>query len=159
MNSDPSQRQDDCLICTTEDADEECVVFRDELWAAEIVSGYDVPGWVILRTRRHTERITGLSDEELDTFGSRARDLVAAVSDVMGAPATYLLVFGESYPHFHVLVTPRGEDVPGDRRAGDILKLRTEAPDSAAARELVPALGRAYAQTAQRRALKSRHAG
>lgn len=149
MKPDLSLRQDDCLICTTEDADESCVVFRDDLWAAEIVSGYDVPGWVILRARRHAERITGLNDEEVDTFGRRARDLVAAVSEVMAAPATYLLVFGESYPHFHVLVTPRADDVPADRRAGDILKLRTEAADPEAARALVPALARTYAQTAR----------
>ena len=87
-----------------EGADETSVVFRDPLWAAEVVPGYDVPGWFILRARRHAERITGLDDEELSSYGHRARDLVAAVTDVTRAPATYLLVFGENYPHFHALV-------------------------------------------------------
>lgn len=120
------------------------IVFRDELWAAEVVTGYEVPGWVILRVRRHAERITGLSGEELGAFGYRARDLVAAVSQVAAAPATYLLVFGENYPHFHVLVAPRGDDVSADRRGGDILKLRSERADPVAARRLVPALRDAY---------------
>lgn len=141
------QRQDDCLLCETEDVDEACVIFRDDLWAAEVVTGYDVPGWVILRVRRHAERITGLNSDELDSFGYRARDLTAAVSEVAGAPATYLLVFGENYPHFHVLVAPRGDDVPMERRAGDILKLRTERADPLAARQLVPALRAAYADS------------
>lgn len=150
------QRQDECLLCATEDSDEMSIVFRDELWAAEVVPGYEVPGWVILRVRRHAERITGLRGEELDTFAYRARDLVAAVSEVMEAPSTYLMVFGENYPHFHVLVTPRGDDVAADRRAGNILKLRSERADPVAARELVPALRDAYAQAGNLRALQTR---
>lgn len=139
-----------CLLCAIENAEDSSVVFRDELWAAEVVPGYEVPGWVILRVRRHAERITGLSDEELDSFGRRARDVVAAVSEVMNAPSTYLLVFGENYPHFHVLVAPRGDEVPADRRAGDILKLRLESVDPVAARQVVPALRTAFARASHR---------
>lgn len=145
-------RPSGCLLCATEDTDDASIVFRDELWAAEIVPGYEVPGWVILRARRHAERITSLSDDELDSFGRRARDLVAAVSDVMDAPATYLLVFGENYPHFHALIVPRGAEVPEDRRAGDILKLRLDSADPASARRLVPALRAAFAHDRPRSA-------
>jgi diadenosine tetraphosphate (Ap4A) HIT family hydrolase len=136
----------DCLLCGMERADEASVVFRDPLWAAEVVPGYDVPGWFILRARRHAERITGLDDEELASYGRRARDLVAAVTEVTGAPATYQLVFGENYPHFHTLIAARGDDVPPDLRAGNILRLRTERADLAAASRLVPAVRLAYAR-------------
>lgn len=139
---------DACLICEMEDADESAVVFRDELWAGEIVPGYDVPGWFVLRSRRHAERLTGLTGSELDSLGRHARDLVAAVTEVTGAPATYFLVFGENYPHFHALITPRGDDVPTDRRTGDILKLRAQHADSAAAARLVPAVRDAYRRVA-----------
>jgi diadenosine tetraphosphate (Ap4A) HIT family hydrolase len=139
-----------CLLCTLDAADEDAVVFRDELWAAEIVPGYEVPGWYILRVRRHAERITGLNTDELDTFSYRARNLVAAVTEVTGAEATYLLVFGENYPHFHALVVPRGADVPPERRAGDILKLRLEQFDPAGARQLLPAVQAAYTRAAGR---------
>lgn len=135
----------DCLLCMMEQADEASVVFRDALWAAEVVPGYDVPGWFILRARRHAERITGLDDEELSAYGRRARDLVAAVTDITGAPAVYQLVFGENYPHFHTLIAARGRDVPPDLRAGNILKLRADHADLAAASELVPAVRSAYA--------------
>ena len=133
-----------CLLCAMEQADERSVVFRDPLWAAEIVPGYDVPGWFILRARRHAERITGLDESELTSFARRARDLVAAVTDVTGAPATYLLVFGENYPHFHALIAARGHDIPPELRAGNILKLRDGHADPDAAAKLVPDVRAAY---------------
>ena len=134
----------DCLLCAMEDADEAAVVFRDPLWAAEVVPGYEVPGWFILRARRHAERITGLDHDELSTLAWRARDLVAAVTEVTGAPATYLMVFGENYPHFHVLIAARGEDVPPELRTGNILRLRAGHADREAALKLVPAVRAAY---------------
>lgn len=133
-----------CLLCAMEQADGQAVVFRDSLWAAEVVPGYEVPGWFILRARRHAERITGLDSDELSTLAFRARDLVAAVTKVTGAPATYLMVFGENYPHFHVLVAARGEDVPPELRTGNILQLRAGHADREAALQLVPAVRTAY---------------
>jgi diadenosine tetraphosphate (Ap4A) HIT family hydrolase len=127
-----------------ESADDSVVLFRDDLWAAEVVPGYDVPGWIILRARRHAERITGLNDAELATFAQRTRDVIAAVTEVTGAQPTYLMVFGENYPHFHALVTPRGDDVPPEQRAGSILQLRADHIDAAASAALIPALRSAY---------------
>jgi diadenosine tetraphosphate (Ap4A) HIT family hydrolase len=138
----------ECLLCAMEDAADTSVVFRDSLWATEVVPGYEVPGWFILRARRHAERITGLDDGELSTFARRARDLVGAVTEVTGAPATYLLVFGENYPHFHALIAARGDDVPPESRAGDILRLRLGHADLGAAERLVPAVREAYARRA-----------
>lgn len=137
-----------CLMCVQEKSDQDAAVFRDNLWAGEIVTGMEVPGWFVLRARRHAERITGLDDAELDTLGRRARDLTAAVTEVTGAPATYLMVFGENHKHFHALIAARGDDVPADRRSGNILKLVTERADPAAAVELLPAVREAYARHA-----------
>lgn len=135
-------------MCGLEQSEDTAVVFRDPLWSGEMVPGYDVPGWFVLRVRRHAERITGLDEAELASFARRARDLVAAVTEVTGAPATYLLVFGENHPHFHALITARGEDVPADRRNGNILRLRAEHADPEAAARLVPAVRRAYERLA-----------
>ncbi|MFJ9173720.1 hypothetical protein [Streptomyces sp. NPDC102360] len=139
----------DCHMCGLEDSDDATVVFRDDLWSGQTVPGYDVPGWFVLRVRRHAERLTGLSDAELETFGRRARDLTAAVGEVTGAPATYLLAFGENHRHFHVLVIARTEDVPDDRRNGDILKLRSERSEPEEAARLVPAVRSAYQRLAE----------
>jgi diadenosine tetraphosphate (Ap4A) HIT family hydrolase len=137
-----------CHMCDLEQSEEAAVVFRDDLWSGQTVPGYDVPGWFVLRLRRHAERLTGLNDAELNSFARRARDLVAAVTEATGAPATYLLVFGENHPHFHALITARPEHVPEDRRGGDILKLRLEQCDASAAARLVPAVRRAYQRMA-----------
>jgi diadenosine tetraphosphate (Ap4A) HIT family hydrolase len=134
----------DCLICDMETVDESYRIFRDELWACEIVPGFEVPGWFVLRVRRHAERLTGLNNTELELLAYRAHDVVAAVTTVTGAPATYFMVFGENHPHFHALVAARGDDVPEHRRNGDILKLREEYADPTAAAKLVPAIRAAY---------------
>ncbi|MFC8228881.1 hypothetical protein [Streptomyces sp. NPDC057287] len=138
----------DCFMCGLEQSEETSVVFRDPLWSGHVVPGYDVPGWFVLRVRRHAERITGLDEAELASFARRARDLVAAVTEVTGAPATYLLVFGENHPHFHALITARGEHVPEDRRNGNILGLKSDHTDATAAARLVPEVRRAYARLA-----------
>jgi diadenosine tetraphosphate (Ap4A) HIT family hydrolase len=139
----------DCLICSQEPVDRALSVFEDDQWAAGVLAGYEVPGWVILRVRRHALGLAGLSSGELTTFARRARDLVEAVKDVTGAPVAYLMVFGESNPHFHALIAPRAEDVALDRRTGEILRLRHEKSDVETARALVPALRAAYLRRAR----------
>jgi diadenosine tetraphosphate (Ap4A) HIT family hydrolase len=133
-----------CLLCEMEQAAPEAVVFRDELWAAEVPPGYEVPGWFFLRVRRHAELLTSLAGAELTTLGWRARDLVTAVTAATGAPATYLLHFGENYRHFHALVAARGADVPPELRAGHILGLRPGHIDVPAALTLATAVRAAY---------------
>ena len=137
-----------CVPCGMEQADDAAIVFRDDLWACEVIPGFDVPGWFVLRVRRHALRIGGLTDRELATYGRRARDLIGAVGEVTGAPATYLLTFGEANPHFHSLVAARGADVPPDRRMAGILNQRDDRLDRAAALALVPRVAAAYTRLA-----------
>ncbi|MBJ7603404.1 MAG: hypothetical protein JF888_09490 [Candidatus Dormibacteraeota bacterium] len=136
-------------MCEMEGAAEEVVIFRDELWACEILPGYEVPGWVVLRARRHAVGWTGLDEAELNSFGHRARAVDGALKRVTHAPATYVMIFGEAYPHFHALMVARGVDVPPERRTGDILKLRAEWADPARAHQLLPGLRAAYTDLAQ----------
>ncbi|TCK21453.1 hypothetical protein [Pseudonocardia endophytica] len=136
----------DCLPCRMEEADPDAVVFRDDLWACEVVPGFDVPGWFVLRVRRHALRIGALTDAELATYGRRARDLVGAVTEVTGAPATYVLTFGEANPHFHSLVAARGEEVPPERRMAGILTQREDRLDPAGALAMVPTVAAVYAR-------------
>lgn len=142
---------DGCLPCAMEEADEESIVFRDDLWAAEIGPGMEIPGWFLLRTRRHSELVSGLSDLEADSLGRRMRSLVGAVAEVTGAPAVYQMVFGENHRHFHVVIAARADHVAADRRSGDVLKLLAEGhQDAASARDLVPKVRAAYQATSDR---------
>lgn len=145
-----------CLLCNMEQTAPEAIVFRDELWAAEVAPGYEVPGWFFLRVRRHAELLTGLDDAEVSALGHRARELVAAVTEATGAPATYLLYFGENYRHFHALVAARGAAIPAELRGGNILGLLPGHVDVAAALALAPAVRAAYERTARSAAGRSR---
>lgn len=140
-----------CLICSMETTADSARVFRDEHWAAEVAPGYEVPGWFFLRARRHAEKLTGLDDAEVATFGRRAHDLVTAVEEVTGAPAVYLLSFGENYTHFHALVAARGEEIPSARRGGALLQLVTEGTDPAAAEALATQVRASYDRIVQGR--------
>jgi diadenosine tetraphosphate (Ap4A) HIT family hydrolase len=119
-------------------------VFRDELWAAEVAPGYELPGWFFLRARRHAEGLTGLDEAETATFGRRAHDLVGAVERVTGAPAVYLLSFGENYRHFHALVAARGDQVPPEARGWSLLSLLAAGRDVPAAQAVAGDVRLAY---------------
>ena len=141
----------DCLICHLDDADESAVVFRDETWACEVTPGFEVPGWFVLRARRHALGWQELNSHELETFGQHAKDVVESVTAVFESPATYVLNFAESYPHFHCLVAARGDDVPLERRVSRILDLRNDRLDRAESLKSVGAVRARYeAALAQR---------
>ena len=136
--------ESECLICSMEEADPASRVFLDELWAAEVAPGFEVPGWFFLRSRRHAEKLTGLDEAETATFGRHAHDLVSAVEQVTGAPAVYLLSFGENYRHFHALAAARGEQVPPELRGWGLLQLLAEGRDVPAAQALAGDVRLAY---------------
>jgi diadenosine tetraphosphate (Ap4A) HIT family hydrolase len=134
-----------CLICHLDQAPDEAIVFRDEDWACEIAPGFEVPGWYFLRLRRHALGWAGLEQPELTAFGPMVQDLMGALEQAFGAPACYLMTFGEAYPHFHAVVTVRTEDIPPESRSGNILALRPSRVDRAAALAHVPAVREALA--------------
>lgn len=142
-----------CLICSMETVDDPSRVFLDEHWAAEVAPGYEVPGWFFLRARRHAEKLTGLDDAEVATFGRRAHDLISAIEEVTAAPAVYLLHFGESYRHFHALVAARGADIPPAQRGGALLQLRAASCDPASAEGLATRVRATYDRIVRDRAL------
>lgn len=127
-----------------EESDPASRVFLDEQWAAEVAPGYEVPGWFFLRSRRHAERLTGLDEAETATFGRHAHDLVSALEQVTGAPAVYLLSFGENYRHFHALVAARGDQVPPESRGWALLQLLAEGRDVPTAQALTADVRLAY---------------
>ncbi|GAA3551434.1 hypothetical protein GCM10022222_38730 [Amycolatopsis ultiminotia] len=147
-----------CLICSLDEAPADARVFSDPLWAAEVVPGYEVPGWFFLRARRHAELISGLDDDELHTLAPRAQDLTEAVREATGAEAVYFMSFGESYRHYHALITARGADVLPTSRGGFIVGALADGKDRDAALALVPTVRRAYARLAAAREQRTKTA-
>jgi diadenosine tetraphosphate (Ap4A) HIT family hydrolase len=136
----------ECLICSMEESDPASRVFLEDRWAAEVAPGFEVPGWFFLRARRHAEKLTGLDEAETATFGRHAHDLVSAVEQVTGAPAVYLLSFGENFRHFHALVAARGDQVPPELRGWSLLQLLAEGRDLPAAQALAGQVRLAYGE-------------
>lgn len=119
----------DCLPCDLESAEPDHVVYRDADWSCEIAEGYDVPGWFLLRLRRHAEGWAEPTPDELAEFGPVAQRISAAIQAATGATGVYFMRFGENYPHFHFLVIARDADLPTDSRSAAILARRADSRD------------------------------
>lgn len=118
-----------CLPCDLEAADAGTVVLRDDAWSCEVADGYDVPGWFILRLRRHAEGWDGLTPDEAAAFGLVSQRVAGAIREATGATGVYFLSFGENYPHFHFLVIARPAGLPPGLRGAGILSRRTDDRD------------------------------
>ncbi len=122
-----------CLPCELEASDADAVVYRDDTWSCEVADGYDVPGWFILRLRRHAEGWSGPTVDELAGFGPVSQRIAAAIKRATGAPTVYFLSFGENYPHFHFLVIARDADLPAELKGAAIMARRADSRDRDAA--------------------------
>jgi uncharacterized protein YbjT (DUF2867 family) len=79
-----------------------------------------VPAWVLTHGADRARAILPAGTDIRSGDPGDDDDLLAPA----GAPATYLLHFGENYRHFHALVAARGADIPLAQRGGSILGLR-----------------------------------
>ena len=105
------------------------VVFRNDAWSCEVADGYDVPGWFILRLRRHAEGWAEPTTAELTDFGPLSQRMTAAIREATGAPTVYFMSFGENYPHFHFLLIARDAEVAPEHRGAAVLARRAEDRD------------------------------
>lgn len=137
----------ECLPCDLESADDAAVVYRDETWSCDVAEGYDVPGWFILRLRRHAEGWDGLTAQEAAGFGVVSKRIAAAIQAATGAPTVYFMSFGENYPHFHFLVITRPEDLAQEFKGAGILALRATHRDLASSLETASTVRQALPAT------------
>jgi diadenosine tetraphosphate (Ap4A) HIT family hydrolase len=138
------QISSDCVVCAQEHAAAADIVVAGPRWGASVFPGYEVPGWVVLRLRRHVPTLRELSTAQARDFGEQARRLAAAIEHVTGAPRTYLMIFGEAHAHFHALLAPRTDDVAPEFRGARILDLRTRSADLDRSRALAAQIRAAH---------------
>ncbi len=134
-----------CLPCDLESAPADAVVYRDADWACEVAEGYEVPGWHVLRVRRHAEGWPALTPSEAAGFGVVAQRVTRAIQAATGAPTVYFLSFGENYAHLHFLLIARPADLPPELRGAAILTLRAEHRERPAALASAATVRRALA--------------
>ena|SRR5438093_7400742 len=91
------------------------VIFADEHWVLEhSLSPVLLPGWLILKPRRHVEHIAELTTAESATLGHLLVRASAAVKAALNAERVYVCSFGESVNHVHFYVVPRYSNMPKD---------------------------------------------
>lgn len=104
---------------------QERVVLASQNWLAWVHPGYEVPGWILTGLRRHAEGPTGMNGEERAEFGDLVAGLARAIEDVSGAERMYVVAFGDSSPHWHLLLAARMPGIPSET-GGPALLLQRE---------------------------------
>jgi diadenosine tetraphosphate (Ap4A) HIT family hydrolase len=127
----------------------EQVIYDDDAWTAQIAPGADVPGWVLVRAKRHVEGLWDLSDDEAASLGPLHRKLAGAIRGECAAERVYVMSMGEHAAHFHTMLFARAADVPVEWRSAALLEHRVDLADhdeamrvAARLREAVSAAGR-----------------
>ena len=121
--ADRDEGKEVCGICAyLRDLPAERIVWEDDYW---ICGGLlDVPGWTLVMTKRHTEGIWSLDDEEAARFGPMMRDIAGVVKEATGAERIHYAAMGEIAPHYHNAILPR---LPGEVPVWDSNALVTRA--------------------------------
>lgn len=96
-------------------------LLRDEQWAAAVMPGAEVPGWVVLQPVRHAERIWELDEQALAALGPVVARLSEAIAGARDAAKVYLGAFGERIPHWHLIVAPPPDGLAPSRRGPALL--------------------------------------
>lgn len=100
----------DCHVCSMLSQDDpDRIVYEDDHWRAFLMA--DVPGWVMLASKRHAEGPWGLSSGEAEGLGPAVQSVGAAVRDATSADRVHTVFLGENSLHFHLGFFPR---VPGE---------------------------------------------
>lgn len=100
-----------CLFCRIVAGQEQAHLVLER---EDVVGFLDVrpvfKGHVLLVPRRHVETLTELPDDLVVQVFGAAREMAAAVKDVLGAQGSFVAMnntVSQSVPHLHVHVVPR----------------------------------------------------
>jgi diadenosine tetraphosphate (Ap4A) HIT family hydrolase len=99
------------------------VIFDDGLWHVSHHTGaYTDPGELIVKSRRHCESLSELTEAEADALGGILRRAVGALEQVVDAERVYAMSFNERVRHVHFLLLPRTSDMPRGHVISDLYR-------------------------------------
>jgi diadenosine tetraphosphate (Ap4A) HIT family hydrolase len=114
-----AMRGEGCLACTWEQAHDH--VYQDDLWSVRAWKLFaDVMGMLVVVPRRHTARITDLTEAEAVSL-SRVVWLVSReLSEITDGANVYLMAAGdgENVAHFHLTLKSATDDIGPEHRGG-----------------------------------------
>jgi diadenosine tetraphosphate (Ap4A) HIT family hydrolase len=125
-------------------------IYNDGLWRVAHAFNSALPGWLVVIPHRHIETLAALTAAEAGVLGPLLQHLSAALTEVIGCPKTYVVMFAEKVQHVHFHVIPRMADLPANRsgdRIFDYLRQPETAWVSQAERDRI---GMAVAETLRR---------
>ncbi len=101
----------------------------DQYFVMGVAPDFEVPGWYFLAMRRHGEGPMSMSPAEAGAYGPTLVSCTAAVKEATGAERVYVIAYGELYPHWHCLISPRGADIPAELRGPALFSGRSQLID------------------------------
>ena len=127
----------DCKVCELEEHPPEGGWWwQDEHWSVGPHLTTQAPGWTVAYLRRHAPGLTDMTQAELESMGPALARAAGAIEAETDAERVYLVLFGENIPHVHVVLIPRGADVPPEHRSSKLHVNAKEYVDPAAYREV-----------------------
>lgn len=99
------------------------VILDDGLWFVSHHTGpYTDPGELIVKTRRHCESLSELTQSEAAALGPLLRAAVTALERVVDAERIYAVSFNERIRHVHFLLLPRTARMPRGHVISDLYR-------------------------------------
>lgn len=101
----------------------------DPYFVIGIAPDFEVPGWYFLAMRRHGEGPMSMSPDEAGAYGPILVSCTSAVKEATGAERVYVIAYGELYPHWHCLISPRSAEIPAGLRGPALFSGRSQLID------------------------------
>ena len=123
MSRHPEAPDDSCRFCLAEADSAACSelgMFQNADWALDL-DDRGIPGWFLLRSRRHVEGFESLSETESGSFGPTLTLTLGAIRSSYPCGPIYLVSFGETFPHFHMLLSARPRELDPARSKAQFL--------------------------------------
>ena len=115
--------QENCLACDIITGKKKApggIIYENEYWMVDHSVPALIPGFLIIKPKRHCEQIAQLSEKEMASFGPIVHRTCQALSQVVNPEKVYVASFGEYVKHVHFFVIPRTSDMPAN--GSDIMK-------------------------------------
>ncbi len=101
----------DCAICQSNAGELDApggVVFENDLWLIHHTGApFPLAGWFLLQPQRHVQGPARFDAAEAANFGPALSHFMRTLERVTGAERSYVVAFGESFPHMHAHLIPR----------------------------------------------------
>ena len=137
----------DCRFCQIEsEVPPRGFLFQNEYWSVGAHPNTAVPGWLVAHLRRHAPGLVDMSQAELASMGPTLALVARAMTAVLQPERIYFVHFGENYRHVHVVLMPRGAEVPPEHRSAGLHVNSKRYLDPARAKTVAEEIGRAIAE-------------